>query len=78
MRRKNNKNKKENKGGHKKRTQWGNLSEVTEVPHIITPGGPIGRPGAMQGKPLRGKTATAHGHTTDTSIAAPRTSPTGM
>jgi hypothetical protein len=37
---------------------------VTEVPHIITPGGPIGRPGAMQGKPLRGRTATARDYTT--------------
>ena len=42
----------------------GNLSEVTEVPRIITPGGPHGRPGAMQGKPLRGRTATAHSYTT--------------
>jgi hypothetical protein len=43
---------------------------VTEAPHIITPGGPIGRPGAMQGKPLRGRTATAHDYTTDTRIAS--------
>ena len=50
-----------------------NLSEVTEVPRIITPGGPHGRPGAMQGKPLRGRTATAHSYTT--SPALPHTTP---
>ena len=59
-------------GTTKKGQQWGKPLRGDGSAAYHNPRWAYGRPGAMQGKPLRGRTAMAHDYTTDTRIASPR------
>jgi hypothetical protein len=59
-------------GTTKNGQQWGKPLRGDGSAAYHNPRWAYGRPGAMQGKPLRGRTATAHDYTTDTHIASPR------
>jgi hypothetical protein len=57
-------------GTTKKGQQWGKPLRGDGGAAYHNPRWAYGRPGAMQGKPLRGRTAMAHDYTTDTHIAS--------